>query len=98
MPLKEALVDAHVLYSNNPLPSFHFFDRIDQQEWIAVGENLLDPGNVEDHRCPQSSSVLVMGEGYRGLFLRRTIGQFYTKHIRVGIVRETALADGRATA
>ena len=98
MTLKESLVDANVLYSNNSLPSFHFFDCIDQQEWIAVRENLLDPGNVEDHRCPQSSSLLVIGEGYSGLFLCRTIGQFYTKHIRVGIVRETGVSDGRTTA
>jgi len=88
MALKEAFINANVLYSNNSLPSFHFFDCVDQQEWIAVRENLLDPGNVEDHRCPQSFSLLVIGEGYSGLFLYRTIEQFYTKRIRVGIVRQ----------
>src|ERR1700689_1004657 len=61
MALKETLIDANVFYSNNSLPSLHFFDCIDQQEWIAVRENLLDPGNVEDHRCPQSFSLLFIG-------------------------------------
>src|ERR1700731_903984 len=88
MALKEAFINANVLYSNNSLPSFHFFDCIDQQEWIAMRKNLLDPGNVEDHRCPQSFSLLAIGEGYSGLFLYRTIERFYTKHIRVGIARE----------
>src|SRR5580658_8435839 len=89
MALKEAFIDANILYSNNSLPSFHFFDGIDQQKWIAMRKNLLDPVNVEDHRFPQGLSLCVIGAGHSGTFLYRAIERFYTKHQRVGIARES---------
>jgi hypothetical protein len=81
MALKEAFIDGDVLYSYNPLPSFHFFDGIDQQKWIAMWENLLDPVTVEDHRCPQIS-VLFPRAGYSRMFPHRAIRRFYTKQER----------------
>jgi hypothetical protein len=49
MALEEVFVDLHVLDSDDALLAFHFFDRVHQQKWITMRQDLLDPDTVENH-------------------------------------------------
>ena len=49
MPLKIAFVDGDVLDSHNALPSFHFFNGVDQKERIAMRQDFLYLVDVEEH-------------------------------------------------
>jgi hypothetical protein len=39
MTVKERLVNGNILQRDNTAPSFKFYDSIDQEEWVAVGQN-----------------------------------------------------------
>jgi hypothetical protein len=66
MPLKERLVDSHVLKPHHPSGAFDFDDAIDEEKWITVGEDLEDTFDIHEREISAISYQLSeVGSGVR---------------------------------
>ena len=71
MALKKVFVDRDVFNSDDALLSFHFFDSIHEEKWVAVREDFLDPDAVEDHDLAPEWNTSIASAGAQRRCWRR---------------------------
>src|SRR5262245_9139771 len=77
MALEERFVDADILDSNDPLTGFVFDDSVDEQEWIPVGQDGFDLGNIQ--QCLHCESTAPGLCAFRSLLLFCQSGIYHFK-------------------